>query len=127
MAINLGVEDIYIRELFQLNVQESVGRSGINSVLFTKNNYISALEIILQLKQHHDFEYLDEKKEQLRDKNEWKFRHTSTNKIIYLSTLVIGTENKYGLPYLIFMPDGKLYKGWLGQQFLINDLKENYL
>ena len=59
------------------------------------------------------------KHEELRDKTEYEFLHQATNKHIYLSQLVVGTEAENKAPYLVLMPDGSLYKGWLGKKDII--------
>jgi molybdenum cofactor biosynthesis enzyme MoaA len=120
-ALDLGVQDIYARELFKFSFQDLMSKTDRDPINYSHNHHVPTKPIIENLlaSYRHTFRSLGVKHEELRDKSEYEFIHLSTNKHIYLSQLVVGTEAENKTPYLVLMPDGQLYKGWLGKKDLI--------
>ena len=56
-------------------------------------------------------------------KREWELEYQPAGRRVFLSSLEIGTEAAHGYPYLVLMPDGKLYRGWLGERHEIAGLR----
>jgi molybdenum cofactor biosynthesis enzyme MoaA len=115
-AFNLGVQDIYIRELFRFSFEELISVTDRNPIDYSHQHHISVKNIIEQLGQHQDYEVGKVVHEQLRNKQEYCFVHKPSQRNLFFSQLEIGSENKTNSPYLVIMPDGKLYKGWLGEK-----------
>jgi hypothetical protein len=61
-----------------------------------------------------DFQLVGQHTEMVRDKTEWAFVDLETGLPAYLSHLAVGTESEPA--YLVLMPDGRLYRGWLGPE-----------
>jgi molybdenum cofactor biosynthesis enzyme MoaA len=119
-CLKLGAKDIYIRELFEFAFNKLISKTDRDPINYSHDNHISAKPIIEKLLANSDvFQPLGVKHEEFRDKSEYEFIHLPTNKHIYISQLVIGTEDKKKVPYLVVMPDSQLYKGWLGSNDLI--------
>lgn len=115
-AFRLGAGSIYFRQLFGLSFSQPVSDGRYNPIGFIQQELVEVLPIVEQLEASGKFKYQNCRNEQFREKYEWHFVHTSTGKDVYFSRLVVGTEKQEGVPYLVVMPDGKLYRGWLGSR-----------
>ncbi|MCX7347281.1 MAG: hypothetical protein NTU78_16385, partial [Alphaproteobacteria bacterium] len=120
----LGAQDIYARELFNLHLDHLRTDTDRNALKYSRQHHLAVRPLVAALGQHQGFRYLGHELEVLRDKTEWEFEHkASNNRKVLLSQLAVGTENCDGQPYLVLMPDGKLYRGWLGEPDVLPELK----
>lgn len=83
---------------------------------------IRAQKLVEYLFHSADFQLVGERQEVLREKTEWEFEFLPAGRRVFLSSLEVGTEARVGFPYLVLMPDAKLYRGWLGEKYEIPDL-----
>jgi molybdenum cofactor biosynthesis enzyme MoaA len=113
-AFALGAQDVYVRELFNFGFSNPKCESDRNPICFSQNHRISAMRIIAQMRTRGAFELVRVQREAYRNKVEHEFIHLASGRRVYVSWLEIGTEHDDGLPYLVLMPDGGLYRGWLG-------------
>jgi len=115
-ALRLGARSVYFRQLFGLSFSQPISDGRYNPIDYIKQCSVDVLPIVNQLKSNREFEYQECRDEHFREKSEWRFLHKTTGKDVYFSRLVVGTEKSEGVPYLVVMPDGKLYRGWLGSR-----------
>jgi hypothetical protein len=115
-GFNLGAQDIYIRELFQFSFDSLLSVSDQSHVAYCRTHRVKILSVIDYLLQHKDFKLLSHTTHCFLEQTEYAFMHLATNRRVYLSRLMIGTENQQETPYLVLMPDARLYKGWLGSR-----------
>jgi len=115
-AFRLGAKDVYARELFQYAFNEPKSRTTRDAIRVSQERHIPSSGIIDQALASGEFEQVDERSETCRDKTEIELHHIPTDQKVYVADLTIGTEKRDTLPYLIHMPDGYLYKGWLGEE-----------
>jgi hypothetical protein len=113
-AFLLGAADVYVRELFDLQLYSPRTDTDRRPVDFTEIHRVSITPIVEALSTRKDFKLLSEQRELLRDKTEWTFLDLQTGHRAYSSRLTVGTESEQGTPYLVLMPDGELYRGWSG-------------
>lgn len=121
-AFRLGATDIYVRELFQYSFDQAISLSTRDAIRVSRERYVPYRPLVNQAVSSGEFEFLEQKQERVRDKTEITLLHRATSCNVYVSTLTIGTEKPESLPYLIYMPDAYLYKGWLGNQDRTNKL-----
>ncbi len=115
----LGANDIYVRELFSIEFASVRTDTDRNPKEYTRSHHVSATEMAQALSADDAFSLTARVKEHDRDKTEWRLIHRLTGRPVYLSSLSVGTEHEDGAPYLVLMPDGQLYRGWLGAQDLL--------
>lgn len=122
-AFDLGAKDIYVRNLFRYGFDQPLCVSTRNSIGFSFQHRIDVEQLLDEMRKDRKmFAFQGEKKEQFRDKRECWFEHRETGRYVYIARLVVGTEDRNQLPYLVYMPDGCLYKGWLGEQDRITEI-----
>jgi hypothetical protein len=109
-----GAKDIYVRELFDIRLTQQRTDTDRHAVEYCHKHRVPVLLFVQALKHARDFRLIDETRESMRDKTEWVFGYLPAKRQVFLSSLVIGTECPDGVPYLVLMPDGGLYRGWLG-------------
>jgi len=115
-GFSLGAKDIYVRELFDIRLTQERTDTDRHAVEYCHKHRVPVLPFVQALKHARDFRLIDETRESMRDKTEWVFGYLPAKRQVFLSSLVIGTECPDGLPYLVLMPDGHLYRGWLGTE-----------
>jgi pyruvate-formate lyase-activating enzyme len=114
-GFQLGAESIYIRELFRYSFDRNMCASGRNPVDYSRAHAVRASDMIEGLIATGDYRHCGDRREALRAKRECELEFLPVGRRVFLSSLEIGTEAARGYPYLVLMPDGKLYRGWLGQ------------
>lgn len=122
-GFSLGAKDIYVRELFDMRLTQHRSDTDRNAADHCRKHLVPVLPFVDALKHARDFRMVEETRESMRDKTEWVFFYLPVKRQVFLSSLVIGTECPDGLPYLVLMPDGRLYRGWLGAEDQVRDLR----
>ena len=115
-----GVKEIYVRELFKFCFDEPKCNSNRNSIKISRERFVNSESILAQALSLKEFEQIGQLKESTRVKTEIELLHLPSKKRVYISSLEIGTEKKDSIPYLIYMPNGALYRGWLDEKDKIN-------
>ncbi len=126
-AFSWGASDIYVRELFQFSFSNPLGKTERDAIDVSRKRYVGMLPIISQAIASGEFERLYQVKETFREKTEICLLHHATGKRVYFAGLIIGTEQQNAIPYLVYMPNGRLYKGWLGKKDEIASIKYNMI
>lgn len=121
-GFSLGATDIYLRELFDIRLTHVRTNTDRQSVEYCHHHRVPVIPLVHGLEIHPAFELVNEVQESFRDKTEWEFVYGPAQRRLFLSRLVIGTECPDDLPYLVLMPDGLLYRGWLGEEDRIASL-----
>lgn len=122
-AFALGAKDLYVREIFRFAFDRPISRSRFDPLTYCQTNHVSAAPLIEQLERHPHYRLLRTETADLRDKTEHTFLHLPTSREVFVSSLAVGTEDQVGLPYLIVMPNGMLYRGWLGPKDQIRSIR----
>ncbi len=122
-ATRLGAKDIYVRELFRFGFDIPMCRSERNPIETTAFSLVK-IDGLLERMQNDNktFQLCGQHHETARDKDEFEFVHLPSEKQVTLSRLTIGTEDMSQWPYLVYMPDGKLYRGWLGPLHQVQEM-----
>jgi molybdenum cofactor biosynthesis enzyme MoaA len=113
-------QDVYLRELFNVNKESA---SDIAPIEYSEARFVPAQSIIEGLAQKGIASVNQRTGFQGRNKNELEFR-TKEGFPFFISTLEIGNERAEELPYLTIMPDGKLYSTWCGEKYRVQSLRE---
>ena len=114
-AFDLGATDIYIREMFRFTFAEPKGQTRWDPIPYTRTAHVPAAPIIETLVATGEFDHASQRHETAREKTEVHLRHRPTGRDVLLSSLTVGNESRDELAYLVVMPDGRLYRGWLGE------------
>lgn len=121
-AFAQGATDIYVRDLFAYGFDKPVSLSDRDTLGFTARHRTNVADLITAMQADTDrFCLVAEQTESVRDKREFGFEYLPAGKRVYLARLTIGTEDRAQIPYLIYMPDGQLYRGWLGEADLLGE------
>jgi molybdenum cofactor biosynthesis enzyme MoaA len=120
-GFQLSAQDIYVRELFKFSFQQPLSQTDRDPVTYCDRHRVSSQEMAVQMQQHPEFKFLGQQKQQHLEQAEYTFLHLPSQRRVYLSHLSVGTEERNNIPYLVLMPNGNLYKGWLGEQDQILD------
>jgi len=118
----LGAESMYVRELFRFSFDRIQCTSDRNPIEYSRAHAVEAAQLAEDLLEMDDFRLCGDQREALREKREWEFEFLPAGRRVALSSLKIGTESAVGYPYVVVMPDGKLYRGWLGETHEIPQL-----
>lgn len=122
-AFSQGARDIYVRDLFEYGFSEPLCESDRNALPFAAAHRIDVASLINAMKNDRSiFTFCGERTEGSREKREFKFLHRPSGIQVYMTLLRIGTEDRDQIPYLIYMPDGRLYRGWLGEGDVLQSL-----
>ena len=122
-AFSLGAQDIYVRELFRFAFTEPKCASDREPLGYCLTRRVSAAKLVQQMKEDRQFTLLRTSEEKLREKIETEFLHVPFGRRIFISSLTIGTESNSGMPYLVLMADGNLYRGWLDSEDRISSMR----
>ena len=123
----MGANDIYVRDLFEYAFDQALCASDRGAVDFASRHRINVAHLVSRMHQDTDrFSYVGKHAETTRDKTEYTFEYGQgrQTKRVYLARLTVGTEEPDALPYLVYMPDGQLYRGWLGEPDRITGLEQ---
>jgi organic radical activating enzyme len=126
-ASDYGVKDVYCRDTFIYPAEEisrfrnlqSLYKNPsrvLDSMAYSNSNHLDLDKIISNLRVNKNCEFISVNSENRRNKTEYKFKHSPSGIYFYISKTELGTENKESPPYLVYMPNGNLYKGWLGEE-----------
>lgn len=122
-AFAQGVTDVYVRDLFTYGFDRAVSTSDRDTLGYTARHRTNVADLITSMRADTDrFCLLAEQTEIVRDKREFGFEYLPAGKRVYLARLTIGTEDRAEIPYLIYMPDGQLYRGWLGEGDILEEV-----
>jgi len=122
-AFGQGAQDVYVRDLFEYGFSEPLWASDRNALRFAEVHRIDVAMLINAMKNDRKiFAFCREQTEGSREKREFKFLHRPSGMHVYMTLLRIGTEDRDQIPYLIYMPDGRLYRGWLGEGDVLQSL-----
>lgn len=122
-AFALGAKDIYAREIFRFAIEAPISDSRYNPLTYCQTHHVDAGPLIDQMLHHNHYQFVGSDAAPFRQKTERTFLHLPTGKKICVADLTVGTEDRAGLPYLIVMPNGLLYRGWLGAQDSIDSIR----
>ena len=118
-GFSLGAKDIYVRALFLFAFEADLINDDRNPVKYSASNRVRVDDWPVEIVARSRYMIAGSRCELDRDKTELEFEDPATGKRFYLSKLAVGKENPEGFPYLVLMPDGRLYRGWLGQNDLV--------
>ncbi len=121
-AAHLGASDVYVREMAQYTYDQPMCATDRDVLNYTTINKVSAKELADALTNRSDVRKVGYKEESFREKWEMQFVHLATNCPFAIAANVIGSERRDGMPYLVLMPDAKLYRGWLGKGDVLAEL-----
>jgi len=114
-----GAQDVYLRELFQVsNVEKQEAQPHLQ---YIQENFVPITPIIEELKERGMIQKTQRNEFQGRNKDEIGFT-TKDGFRFYTSQLEIGKEHPDELPYLVVMPNGKLYSTWMGEEHHVSSL-----
>jgi molybdenum cofactor biosynthesis enzyme MoaA len=122
-AFELGARDIYFREIFRFVIDAPLSNSRYNPLAYCQTHHVDAGTLIDQMLHHNHYQFVGSDAAPFRQKTERAFLHLPTGKKIFIADLTVGTEDRAGLPYLVVMPNGLLYRGWLGAQDRIDSIR----
>lgn len=115
-AFAQGAQDVYVRDLFEFGFDKALCKSDREALEFMKTHRVDVAALVEGMRTHAEvFEVAYVRDEIVREKREHAYIHRTTGKKVFLAQLKIGTESRDAIPYLIYMPDGNLYRGWLGE------------
>lgn len=121
-AFGLGAADIYLRELFRFAFDEALGSSRYDPLPYIRRHHVDARPIVQALAVRDGYEYVGQVAAAGRKKMEYELLHVSSGRKVFIADLEIGTESRDVLPYLVLMPDARLYRGWLGRADVLDSL-----
>lgn len=114
-ADRLGACDVYVRELFRFAIDSPQSKTNRDPIGWSAEHRVALQPVFSQLCQEGSLERVGARTEVSREKQEDQFIHRATGMKVTTSRLVIGTERRDAVPYLVLMPDAALYRGWLGE------------
>lgn len=122
-AFAQGAQNIYVRELFHFAFAEPKCDSDRDPLNYCLTHRVSAAKLIELMKADHQFSFVKVRQEKFRDKVEVEFLHANSQRKVFITTLTVGNEFRDETPYLVLMPDGNLYRGWLDATDRIETVK----
>lgn len=122
-GFDYGASSIYFRDLFKVAFDQPISDGRFNPLHYIDDNRLDIEQLVSEMKAFSGFEFTSCSRESFRDKTEWRFVDRETDKPVFFSKLTVGNESRDGIPYLVAMPDGRLYRGWLGREdrLLVSD------
>lgn len=123
-AFAQGAADIYVRDLFAYGFDKPICATSRDTIGFSARNRTNVAGLLTKMREDAmRFRFHAEQSERVRDKMEYSFEYLPAGKLVHLARLTIGTEDRDEIPYLIYMPDGRLYRGWLGEADVLAGLE----
>ena len=121
-AAKLGARDVYVREMAGYTFDQPMCASNRDVLGYTRSHKVSAKKLADALSERVEVRQVASKREQFRDKWEIQYSHLPTGCAFSLASNVIGSESREGMPYLVLMPDARLYRGWLGMEDQLEEI-----
>lgn len=122
-AFSLGAKDIYAREIFRFAFKSPLSSARYNPLSYCAESHLDSGDLLQAMRSHRDYLPLGSMASPFRQKTESSFLHLPSGRRVFISNLTVGTEDKSALPYLVVMPNGLLYRGWLGSQDRIGSIQ----
>lgn len=123
-GFELGAVDIYVRELFRFTFDQPLSRSRFDPLPYVRSAYVDAKPIVEELMGIPELVLAERVDAHGRRKSEYRFVHGPTARDVFIADLEVGSEDRDASPYLVIMPDGQLYRGWLGARDRIGSMAE---